>query len=80
MAISVVRENVSRYHYFFIFWTGEEAIVLKCGSRLCGEGGVLLNVPLLQSKSYFEVKIQQSGTPQNMTLDNTNTSSLKSVS
>ena len=54
--------------------------MLKCGSRLCGEGGVLLNVPLLQSKSYFEVKIQQSGTPQNMTLDNTNTSSLKSVS
>lgn len=39
---------------------GEEAIVLKCGTRLCGSGGVLLNVPLIQDKSYFEVKVQQS--------------------
>lgn len=29
--------------------------------RVCGRGGALTNAPLAQSKSYFEVKIQQSG-------------------
>lgn len=29
--------------------------------RVCGRGGALTNAPLVQSKSYFEVKIQQSG-------------------
>lgn len=28
---------------------------------MCGCGGALTNAPLVQSKSYFEVKIQQSG-------------------
>ena len=32
----------------------------NCG-RVCGRGGVLGNAPLVQSKSYFEVKIQQEG-------------------
>lgn len=36
-------------------------MVLKNGKRLCGSGGAILNQPLLQSKSYFEVKIQQTG-------------------
>lgn len=29
--------------------------------RVCGSGGAVLNQALLQSKSYFEVKIQQGG-------------------
>lgn len=36
-------------------------MILKNGKRVCGSGGAVLNQALLQSKSYFEVKIQQSG-------------------
>lgn len=35
--------------------------MLKNGKRICGSGGAILNQALLQSKSYFEVKIQQTG-------------------
>lgn len=34
---------------------------MKNGLRICGSGGALTNAPLVQSKSYFEVKIQQGG-------------------
>lgn len=40
---------------------GQEVVILKNGKRVCGSGGAVLNQALLQSKSYFEVKIQQSG-------------------
>lgn len=40
---------------------GQEVVILKNGKRVCGSGGSVLNQALLQSKSYFEVKIQQSG-------------------
>lgn len=36
-------------------------MIVKNGKRLCGSGGALATAPLVQSKSYFEVKIQQSG-------------------
>lgn len=36
-------------------------VILKNGKRVCGSGGSVLNQAMLQSKSYFEVKIQQSG-------------------
>jgi hypothetical protein len=36
-------------------------VVLKNGKRICGSGGAILNQALLQSKSYFEVKVQQTG-------------------
>lgn len=36
-------------------------VVLKKGCRICGSGGAVATAPLVQSKSYFEVKIQQSG-------------------
>ena len=36
-------------------------VILKNGKRVCGSGGAILNQALLQSKSYFEVKIQQTG-------------------
>lgn len=40
---------------------GHEVVIVKNGKRLCGSGGALATAPLVQSKSYFEVKIQQSG-------------------
>ncbi|XP_058448441.1 SPRY domain-containing protein 7 [Malaya genurostris] len=40
---------------------GHEVVVIKNGQRACGSGGVITNTPLLQSKSYFEVKLQQGG-------------------
>lgn len=36
-------------------------VLLKNGCRICGTGGALASAPLVQSKSYFEVKLQQSG-------------------
>ncbi|XP_076171731.1 SPRY domain-containing protein 7 [Ptiloglossa arizonensis] len=40
---------------------GHEVVIVKDGLRVCGCGGALTNAPLVQSKSYFEVKIQQDG-------------------
>uniref|UniRef100_A0A6B2E817 SPRY domain-containing protein 7 n=1 Tax=Phlebotomus kandelakii TaxID=1109342 RepID=A0A6B2E817_9DIPT len=40
---------------------GHEVVLVKNGQRVCGSGGVLATAPLVQSKSYFEVKLQQSG-------------------
>lgn len=37
-------------------------MIVKGGQRVCGAGAALGNAPLVQSKSYFEVKIQQGGT------------------
>lgn len=42
-------------------FAGYEVVIIKDGTRACGSGGVLGNAPLVQSKSYFEVKLQQSG-------------------
>lgn len=36
-------------------------MLLKNCKRICGAGGALTTAPLVQSKSYFEVKIQQNG-------------------
>jgi hypothetical protein len=41
--------------------SGHEVVIVKNGQRLCGSGGALASAPLVQSKAYFEVKIQQSG-------------------
>ncbi|ALC46500.1 CG7785 [Drosophila busckii] len=40
---------------------GPDVILLSHQLRVTGSGGVLATAPLVQSKSYFEVKIQQSG-------------------
>ncbi|XP_049770760.1 LOW QUALITY PROTEIN: SPRY domain-containing protein 7-like [Schistocerca cancellata] len=40
---------------------GHEVVIVKNGLRICGSGGAITNAPQVQSKSYFEVKIQQSG-------------------
>ena len=36
-------------------------MLVKSGRRLCGSGVALANAPLLQEKSYFEVKVQTDG-------------------
>ncbi|XP_045471342.1 SPRY domain-containing protein 7 isoform X1 [Harmonia axyridis] len=40
---------------------GYEVVIVKGGQRVCGAGAALGNAPLVQSKSYFEAKIQQGG-------------------
>ncbi|KAL5273099.1 SPRYD7 family protein [Megaselia abdita] len=42
-------------------YMGNEVVLLKNSKRICGAGGALTTAPLVQSKSYFEVKIQQNG-------------------
>lgn len=40
---------------------GHEVVIVKNGHRLCGTGAALANVPIVQNKAYFEMKLQQSG-------------------
>eukprot|EP00124_Ichthyophonus_hoferi_P001374 Ihof_evm8s69 gene=Ihof_evmTU8s69 len=42
-------------------YMGSDCVVLKNGLRLCGSGGCLANAPLIQDKSYFEMRIQAAG-------------------
>lgn len=41
--------------------SGQDVVIVKNGRRLCGTGGALSNVPIIQNKAYFEVKVQASG-------------------
>ena len=36
-------------------------MIVKSGRRVCGTGAVLANAPLVQDKSYFEMKVQCGG-------------------
>uniref|UniRef100_A0A914P361 SPRY domain-containing protein n=1 Tax=Panagrolaimus davidi TaxID=227884 RepID=A0A914P361_9BILA len=40
---------------------GNEVVLLKAGTRICGAGGALATAPIVQNKAYFQVTIQQSG-------------------
>jgi len=40
---------------------GQDAVVVKNGSRLCGTGCARASTPILQNKAYWEVKVQQAG-------------------
>ncbi|GMR30568.1 hypothetical protein PMAYCL1PPCAC_00763, partial [Pristionchus mayeri] len=40
---------------------GKEVVILKEGERICGTGGCIANAPLVQSKAYFQVNVQQTG-------------------
>ncbi|CAG7716852.1 unnamed protein product [Allacma fusca] len=57
-------------------YIGHEVVVVKNGMRICGSGGALGIAPLIQTKSYFEVKLQQEGkwglglATRNASLDN----------
>ena len=41
---------------------GVDCVIVKSGRRICGTGAALANAPLVQDKSYFEVKVQCGGT------------------
>lgn len=40
---------------------GEDVVIVKNSQRICGSGAALATAPLVQNKSYFEVKLQQTG-------------------
>lgn len=40
---------------------GTDVVIVKQGKRICGSGGALCCVPIVQDKAYFEVKVQSSG-------------------
>ncbi|XP_055343743.1 SPRY domain-containing protein 7-like [Paramacrobiotus metropolitanus] len=40
---------------------GDEVVIIKNGSRLCGSGGCIATTSVNQDKAYFEVKIQRDG-------------------
>nr|CAG4650527.1 EOG090X0EPP [Sida crystallina] len=42
-------------------YSGQEVVIVKNGTRICGTGGALGNTPIMQDKAYFEVRLQQSG-------------------
>ena len=53
-------------HSYFLFSPllcvlGVDTVIVKSGRRICGTGGALANAPLVQSKSYFEMKVQSGG-------------------
>jgi hypothetical protein len=41
--------------------SGQDVVIVKNGRRLCGTGGAISNVPIIQNKAYFEVKVQAKG-------------------
>lgn len=40
---------------------GQDVVIVKSGKRLCGTGAAISNVPIIQNKAYFEVKVQAGG-------------------
>lgn len=59
--VGVRLKSGAMFHAAICHGLGHEVVIIKDGIRACGSGGVLGNAPLVQSKSYFEVKLQQSG-------------------
>lgn len=58
---NIPRKNVHNPIALDTSHMGHEVVIIKNGVRICGSGGALCTAPLVQSKSYFEVKLQQSG-------------------
>lgn len=52
---------LNQISYVSLSHTGADCVIVKSKRRLCGTGAALTNAPLLQDKSYFEVKIQTGG-------------------
>lgn len=44
-----------------VLHVGGDCVIVKSGRRICGTGAALANAPLVQDKSYFEIKIQCGG-------------------
>lgn len=40
---------------------GNDVVIVKNSHRICGSGSALANTAIVQSKAYFEVKVQQEG-------------------
>ena len=47
--------------YMYMYIIGGDCVIVKSGRRICGTGAALANAPLVQDKSYFEIKIQCGG-------------------
>ena len=47
--------------YIILYVLGGDCVIVKSGRRICGTGAALANAPLVQDKSYFEIKIQCGG-------------------
>ena len=58
---SWVKPSKLIWYVTFCFVSGQEAVVVKNGSRLCGTGAARASTPILQNKAYWEIKLQQSG-------------------
>uniref|UniRef100_A0A8R1HXZ5 SPRY domain-containing protein 7 n=1 Tax=Caenorhabditis japonica TaxID=281687 RepID=A0A8R1HXZ5_CAEJA len=41
---------------------GKNVVILKEGERICGIGGAIATVPIVQNKAYFQATVQQTGT------------------
>lgn len=61
IGIQFARALTKHIGYIVFIFVGHEVVLVKNGGRICGTGGALATAPLVQSKSYFEVKIQQGG-------------------
>lgn len=55
------KSKICEIFYDICIYLGYEVVIVKGGLRVCGAGTALGNAPLIQSKSYFEVKVQQGG-------------------
>ncbi len=51
-----------------MFCLGQEVVLVKDGTRICGTGGALGNTAIMQDKAYFEVRLQQTGTDKKAAL------------
>ena len=49
------------YTCIYMYIVGVDCVIVKSGRRICGTGAALANAPLVQDKSYFEIKIQCGG-------------------
>ena len=57
MVLYDLRNQINHINIF----SGADCVIVKSKRRLCGTGAALANAPLVQDKSYFEVKIQTGG-------------------
>jgi len=58
---SVIAVSLTYLIYFIVYFAGYDVVVVKNGQRICGSGAAMANAPILQSKAYFEAKLQSSG-------------------
>lgn len=49
------------YVLYTLYIVGVDCVIVKSGRRICGTGAALANAPLVQDKSYYEIKIQCGG-------------------